>query len=287
MLSFSRNSLEMKAIRVFGRSIGLLLVVAAAACSAKPVSIQVSPRKVVLYGIERGQRLTAQLLDAKGQAVDAGRPTWSSSKPDVATVDEGGRVVSKGEGQATITAAFGELTADVPVEVVDTATIEVSPGQATLVGPVGTSFSMTALVKSSRNRPVAIRPTWTSSDERVARVSPEGAVIAVGNGTATVTAHVGELQGAAEVAVLVSEIARLEVHPATALVRVGDSQRFQVVAFAPDGTRMENAIARFRSSNPAVATIDGTGVAAGMAAGTATIHADLAGRAAEATLIVN
>jgi uncharacterized protein YjdB len=102
-----------------------------------------------------------------------------------------------------------------------------------------------------------------------------------------VTAHVGELQGAAEIAVLVREIARLEVHPATALVRVGDSQRFAVVAFAPDGSRLENAVAQFHSSNPAVATINGGGIASGVAAGTATIHVDVAGHVADATLIVN
>jgi uncharacterized protein YjdB len=107
------------------------------------------------------------------------------------------------------------------------------------------------------------------------------------NGTATVTANVGELQGAAEVTVLVGDITRLEVRPATALVRVGDSQKFQVVAYGPDGGRLENAMARFQSSNPAVATIDGAGLAAGVSAGTATIRAELAGRTAEATLIVN
>jgi len=87
--------------------------------------------------------------------------------------------------------------------------------------------------------------------------------------------------------VMLRDISKLEVRPATALVRVGDSQHFEVVAFGPDGVRLENAVAQFRSSNPAVATIDGAGVASGIAAGTATIHADLAGQAAEATLIVN
>ena len=86
---------------------------------------------------------------------------------------------------------------------------------------------------------------------------------------------------------MVRDIARLEVRPATALVRVGDSQRFEIVAFGPDGTRLESAVAQFQSSNPGVATVDGSGLASGIAAGTATIRADLAGRAAEATLIVN
>jgi uncharacterized protein YjdB len=277
----------MRAIRVSGGAVGLLVLAALAACSRKPASIQVSPRKVVLYGMDRSQRLTARVLDRKGQALDTAQPSWSSSNSEVATVDEGGRVVSKGQGKSTITVSFGELSAETPVEVVDAASIEVVPGQATLVGPPGTSLSFTALVKSSKKEPLAIRPTWMSSNEKVVKVSPEGLVTSVENGTATVTAQVGELQGAAEVSVLVRDIERLEVRPATALVRIGDSQRFQVVAYGPDGARLENAMARFRSSNPAVATIDGAGLAAGVSAGTVTIHAELAGRSAEATLIVN
>jgi len=276
----------MRVIRVTGAAL-CLLAVFATACSRKPASIQVSPRKIVLYGIGRSQRLTAQLLDKKGQALESGHATWASSKRDVATIDDAGRVVSKGSGKTMVSANFEGLTAEVPVEVVDAAAIEVIPPQATLIGPAGTSFTVSAAVKTSKNQPISIRPTWSSSDEKVAKVSPEGVVTSVGNGTAAVTAHIGELQGVAEVSVLVREIARLEVHPATALVRVGDSQRFQVVAFSSDGSRLENAVAQFRSSNPTVATIDGGGNASGVSAGTATIHVDVAGRVAEATLIVN
>ncbi|HEY3171029.1 MAG TPA: Ig-like domain-containing protein [Thermoanaerobaculia bacterium] len=276
----------MRTIRATSAALCLLAVVGTA-CSRKPASIQVSPGKVVLYGIDRSERLTAQLLDKKGQAVASGRVSWASAKPEVATVDNSGRIVSKGDGKTMVTVSFGDLTSQVPVEVVDATAIEVVPARATLIGPAGTSFTLTAAVKSSKNQPLSLRPTWSSSDPKVAKVSPDGVVTSVGNGTASVMAHLAELQGVAEVSVLVREIARLEVHPATALVRVGDSQRFQVVAFAPDGSRLENAVAQFRSSNPAVATIDGGGIASGKGAGTATIHVAVAGRAAEATLIVN
>jgi uncharacterized protein YjdB len=276
----------MRTIRLI-RAVLCLLLAGATACARKPASIQVSPRKVLLYGIERSERLTAQLVDARGQPIEGGRVTWASSKSDVAAVDNAGRVVAKGEGKARVTATVGEISTDVPVEVVDAATIEIVPGQAVLVGPVGTTLALAGLVKSSKNQPVPLRPTWKSSDEKVVKVTPEGTLTSVGNGTATVTAQLGDLQGAAEITVMVRDVARLEVRPATALVRVGDSQRFEIVAFGPDGARLENAIAQFRSSNPAVATIDGAGIASGIAAGTATIRAELAGQAAEATLIVN
>ena len=276
----------MRAIGVFRAALCLLLA-GSAACARKPASIQVSPRKVVLYGLDRSQRLTAQLLDSKRNPIEGGRVTWTSSKPEVAGVDESGRVLSKGEGKSNVTATVGEISSSVPVEVVDAASIEIVPGQAVLVGPAGTTLALVNTVKSSKGHPVPLRATWKSSDEKVVTVTPEGKLTSVGNGRASVSAQVGELQGAVDITVMIRVITKLEVRPATALVRVGDSQRFEVVAFGPDGARLENAIAQFRSSNPAVATIDGSGVASGIAAGTATIHADLAGQAAEATLIVN
>ena len=276
----------MRAIGVFRAALCLLLL-GFVACGRKPASVRVSPGKVVLYGLERSQRLTAQILDSKGQPVESGSVTWASSQPEVAEVDEAGRVLAKGEGKTVVTATAGEISKEVPIEVVDAAAIEIVPGQAFLVGPAGTTFALAGSVKSSKNQPVPLRPTWKSSDEKVVTVTADGGLTSVANGTATVTAQVGELTGAAEITVMVRDIARLEVRPATALVRVGDSQRFEIVAFGPDGARLENAIAKFHSSNPAVATIDGAGVASGIAAGTATIRADLAGQAAEATLIVN
>jgi len=277
----------MRSSRLLGLLACALAVTLAASCARKPASIQVSPRKVVLYGLERGERLTARVFDKKGQPFDEARPVWSSSSPAVVDVDEGGRVVAKSEGKATVTATSGELSAQVSAEVVDVSVIEVSPPQASLAGPAGTSFLLTALLKSSKDVPLAIPPVWSSSNEKVAKVSPQGLVTSVESGTATVTARLGELQAASEVSVVLRDIARLEMRPATALVRVGDSQRFQVVAWATDGTRMENTMARFQSSNPAVATIDGSGLALGTAAGTATIRAELGGRTAESTLIVN
>jgi uncharacterized protein YjdB len=278
----------MKAIPVLRAALCLLVLVVAPSCSRKPASVQVTPGKVVLYGIDRGQRLTARLFDQKGQPLEeAPRATWSSSKPDVAAVDEGGRVVSRSAGNAVVTVAFGNVSAEVPVEVIDAAAVEVLPGRATLVGPAGTELPVSAVVKSSKDEPVDLPITWASSDEKVVSVSAGGLVTSVGNGRATVTARVGELQGVADVTVLVQDIARLEVRPSTALVRVGDSQRFEVVAVLPDGRKFENAMAQFRSSNPSVATIDGGGVAAGVGPGSATIRVDLAGQTVEATLIVN
>lgn len=254
-------------------------------CSAKPAAIEVSPRSVKIYGLQRSQRLTGALMDRKGRPM-SGALQWSSSKTDVVTVD-GGKLQSKAEGRAIVTVSFQQLSASVPVEVIDVKTVEVLPAAAHLVGPVGTTLALSAVVKNSKDRPSSRPVAWKSLNPGVAAVSPDGLVTSVTPGKAAIIARVGDIEAVSEVVVSVGEVTRLEIRPATALVRVGDSQRFETIAYGPDGKRYESSSATFQSSNPQVATVDGSGTAAGLAPGTTTIHATVAGTAAEATLIVN
>jgi trimeric autotransporter adhesin len=259
----------------------------AVACSRKPATIDISPKKVKLYGIDRSTRLTARLLDKKGQPFETGTPTWSSSNPAVVEAEAGGRVVAKKEGKATVSAQYEGLQAQVPVEVVDVSTIEVSSPQLTLIGPPGTSVPLSFTVKNSAGQSVALTPVWTSQNPKVATVSEDGRVTAVGAGATTIVGKIGDVQGGTDVAVKLHDIVRLEVHPATALVRVGDSQHFTVTAFGADGLPIPEVAAAFQSSNAGVASVDPSGLATGRHAGAATIKAELAGVTGEATLLVN
>ena len=258
----------------------------AVGCSAKPAAIEVSPRSVKIYGLQRNQRLTGALLDRKGRPV-AGTLQWSSSKNDVVTVDGTGKLQSKAEGRSVVTASFQKFSVSVPVEVIDVKAIEIAPATAHLVGPAGTTLALSAAVKNSKNQPASRPVSWRSLAPRVATVSSDGLVTSVAPGTAAIIAKVGDVEAVSEVVVLIGEVTRLEIRPATALVRVGDSQHFETIAYGPDGKPYETSSATFRSSNPQVATVDASGVASGLVAGTATIRATVAGAAAEATLIVN
>ncbi len=275
-------------MRLLSRALAVLgVALVAAACSRKPGTIEISPKKVTIYGLARGQRLTVRVLDKKGQLMEGKSPGWTSSDGSTVDVDAGGRVVAKKAGKATVTAEYQGVSAQVPVEVVDIASIEFGAPSLSLIGPAGTSIPLTWQVLDSKQAKVDIAPTWSTSDPKVATVSDAGLVTSVAAGTTTVVAKVGDVQGACEVAVSVRAIARLEVRPATALVRVGDSQRFVVTAFGPDGQAIPDVAAAFRSSDPAVASVAASGVATGHKAGAATIKAELAGAAAEASLLVN
>jgi uncharacterized protein YjdB len=264
-----------------------LAVVFAVACGHKAASIDVSPKRVRIYGLERSQRLTGRVLDRKGQPLDAS-PEWSSSNAEIVQAEPGGRLVAKKAGKATVTAAYEGVTAEVPVEVFDVSSLETTPASVPLIGPVGTSVPLTCTLRDSGQRVIEnLKPTWTSSNPKVATVSDDGVVTSVAPGTATILTKVGDLQGISEVTVRVLPIARLELRPETALIRVGDSQHYQVTAYGPDGQPIPGVAAAYSSSSPAVATIDSAGVASGRSAGAATIRVELAGAFAQATLLVN
>ena len=262
---------------------GLLVAIG---CSRGPASIDLSPKKVKIYGIDRSQRMTARLVDKKGQPVE-GTPDWSSSNAKVVEAEPGGRLVAKSAGKAMITATYHDLTAQVPAEVVDVSMIELAPPELSLIGPAGASVPLAFTVKDSAGKRIDLKPTWSSSNPKAATVSDEGVVTSVALGKTTVVGRIGDVQGGCDVAVIVRPISRLELRPATALVRVGDSQHFAVIAYGPDGLAIPDVAAAFRSSDPAVASVDAAGVASGRKAGAATIKVELAGITAEATLLVN
>ena len=266
--------------------VGALAILTAAACSPSPASIDLSPKKVKIYGIERAQRMTARILDKKGQPME-GAPEWSTSNNAVVTAEPGGRLVAKGSGKATVTAAYRDIRVQVPVEVVDVSAIELAAPALSLIGPVGTTVPLSYAVKDSKGRLLDLKPSWSSQDPKAASVNEEGVVTSIAAGKTTIIARIGDIQGGCDVDVVVRPIARLEIRPATALVHVGDSQRFLVIAYGPDGTAISEVAGAFKSSDPAVATVDSAGVASGRKAGAATIRVELAGTSAEATLLVN
>ena len=265
----------------------LVLLLSAAGCSRRAARIEVSPKSLKIYGIDRPQRLTSRLLDKKNRPLEIGTANWESANASIATVDGGGLVTPKAEGKTRIIAKYEAIRTEVPVEVVDVKSLELTPTSVHLVGPVGTQVPLQVVIKNSKNVPISLTPVWTSSKPEVVTVSPDGVVTSVSRGVSTLLARVGDVQGVCEVVADIRNIARVEIRPLTALVRLGDSQKFEVIAYDPDGRSIEGAAARFASSDPGVATVTASGQASGVKAGATTVRATIGGMTAEATLIVN
>jgi uncharacterized protein YjdB len=273
----------------FGRLLPVLLVAAlgAASCGKKPAEIRVTPAKLQLFGKARRVALSAEVLDRKGNVLPGQTLTWESSNPKVATVEATGLVKAVGPGKAQISARLNALSGVSTVEVVDVESVSMTPGRASLVGPVGTTLQLVAEAKDGAGNRVALAPKWATSDPKVVRVTDTGLVASAGEGQATVTASFGaEVSTGCDVKVLFREISALEISAATILLKTGET--WKIVAMVKDdkGALIEDPALTWSSTDPKVASVS-NGVVRGESPGTATVSVAAGPRVLKATVIVN
>lgn len=200
--------------------------------------------------------------------------TWESSDPSVATVTNDGVVVYKGVGQATITCtskSTPSVTAVCTVNVTEAVT--------------GITLSDYSIIRYSNQMdgiqvlawldavPVSDREIiWTTNNSTVAEVSPSGIITTHGVGVALITC-------ASKSNTEVFADCRVEVRQSVTGITLGESQ---IIRSSNDlGTVQLNASVQpataankdllWESSNPAVATVDDTGMVSLVGSGTAVI----------------
>lgn len=130
--------------------------------------------------------------------------TWSSNKPEVANVDQTGKVTAVAAGSANITATTedGGFIATCTVTVTPIAVTGVTLNKGTLSLNVGGSETLTATVAPSNATNKTVY--WKSSNTAVATVDANGKVTAVAVGTATITATTADQAKTATCAVTVT-----------------------------------------------------------------------------------
>src|SRR3989441_12229619 len=167
------------------------------------------------------------------------------------------------------------------------ANVSVSPSPATvLVG--GTKQLVVRLEDAAGNVLTGRVVTWASGNTAVATVSGAGLATGVAVGSATITATAEGKNGTAAVTVTVPPpvpVASVTVAPATVLVGV----TVQLTATTKDaaGNVLTGRTVTWATSNPAVATVNFTGLATGVAAGQATITATSEGQSGTAAITVS
>lgn len=249
------------------------------------VEIEVTPATATFNAAGATEQLDAVALDDQGEPVTGVSFTWSSDDETVATVSTTGLVTAEGEGETGITARADDVsgTATVIVEV-EAAAVDVTPATAAIVVGGTTSFEAEA-TDANENVIEDAEVTWTSSDETVATVDESGTATGQGQGSATITASVGDVSDMATVTVAL-EVAAVEVAPGSAEVAVDETVEFSASAEDAEGNEISGLSFTWASDDEAVATVDENGVATGVAEGDATISATADGVSGSAELTV-
>ena len=196
--------------------------------------------------------------------------TFFSSNPQVAEVDFKGNVYAKGIGSATITAKTNfetSATCEVKVNPVQATSIQIEPMSIKM--HIGESEKLKATVLPTHTSDKSI--AWTSSDENIVSVDPEGKITAKSQGHAQILASTldgSELSAYCDVTVeAVAETITLN----TSSKKIGIGESFILIAHVlPEGSSSD---VLWKSSNPSVAYVDKNGRVEGFETGTVVITA--------------
>jgi hypothetical protein len=159
--------------------------------------------------------------------------------------------------------------------------IELRPGTVSFLG-AGKATEIHAAPYEKDGRPIPDPPcTWTTSDEKVAKVAGRGndaTVTAVGQGSAIVRCSIGDR--AAELPVQVRVVARLSIRPERVLLEVTDTPTplpLAVEAFDDRGTSLGTRAALVTCEREEVCRGDARGQVWPVGPGETTLRIDLEG----------
>src|SRR6185503_5400149 len=146
------------------------------------VSVSVDHTAVTLGALGDTVRLIATGRIATGSSTGTAGFAWSSSRPDVATVDPlTGLVTAVKNGTSTVSAAKAGISGAAVITVLQVgATLDVKPDTGALFA-IADSTQFPVTVADSRGHPLPDLPplSWLSRDETVVKTTSTGYVRAV------------------------------------------------------------------------------------------------------------
>ena len=203
---------------------------------------------------------------------------WISSTPDVASVDQTGKITALKPGITTITVETedGGYTATCNVTVIDSSIVSVTGVKlsATVAElTIGNSKQLTAAISPTNATNKGV--TWSSSNTNVASVSSSGVVVAKGEGTVTITVKTDDGGYTAACTIRVSKpspsvvaVTGVKLSAIGIELPVGGSKRLSATITPSNAT---NKAVTWSSDNTSVAAVNASGLITAKGEGTATV----------------
>lgn len=195
--------------------------------------------------------------------------TWESSNEDVATITNG-KVTAMSVGEATIKVTAAELglsaSCKIKVNPVEAETIVLNTTNQEL--KIGDEFQLTATIEPENTTDKSI--TWESNDDKIATVTEEGLVKAVGVGKAIITVTSGNVSVTCNIEVEPIQVTGISLSHEDIEIEITDEFKLQATISPEDAT---NKKVIWQSKNPNIAEVDDNGNITGVNEGNTVVTA--------------
>jgi hypothetical protein len=257
--------------------------------SASLVSIAVTPANPsIAKGASQQFTATGTYSDSSTQNLTSS-VTWSSTNTAAAMIGSGGLATGVGTGTTTISATSGSISGSTTLTVTapTLVSIAVTPANPSIAKGATQQFAATGTYSDNSTQNLTSSVTWSSTNTAVATITSAGLATAAGTGTATISAASGSISGSTNLSVTATLVS-IAVTPTNPSISQGGTQQFTATGTYSDGGTLNiTGSVTWSSTNTAVATISGAGLASGVAQGTTTIQAKSGSITGSTTLTVS
>lgn len=255
-------------------------------------ALQLSPASLnIPLGVK--SQLSATGVYSDGSHADAtASVTWTSSAPSVASVSNvagsNGNVTSNAQGDATITAALGAVSATAPVHVGSASLLSVSVVGQDGQLPLGLSTALKAFGTYTDGSVVDLtaQATFASTTPAITvsnATGTKGVALAAALGQSVVSATVGGVTGELTVGTTAAQLQSITVSTPPVLP-LGLATQLTATGNYSDGSTIDlTSQVAWTSSAPGVATV-ASGLLTPLGVGSATVTASLGGVSATTTV---
>jgi len=229
--------------------------------------------------VASGLPVTFTATDNTGANV-SGSVAWLSSNNTVATVNASGIATTRAQGLTYITASANGSTSNVATLTVSPpilTALSITPAAASVPMGLPTQLTATGIFTDGLQIDITSQVTWTSANPTVATVDTKGLVtgLVLGSSTTVTASFMGLITSApATVSVAAAALASISITPTAPSTPMGVNLPLTATGTYTDGTtgNVSGAVT-WGTSNPAVATVNASGIATPVAMGTTNITA--------------
>ncbi len=228
--------------------------------------------------IEAAQQLQLFGIFSDGSKQDlTALATWQSSNAAVATVSSTGAAFGVAAGPVTFIGSFGgqsDTTPTVQVTATSLTYVTLHVNSSILIKGSSLPVLVTGHYSDGSTQDLTSLSTFSSSNPAAISVSSSGAALAVNPGQSTITATVQGQSSSTNIADNPASVLSVTVTPGSTQFALGTTQPFRALANFSNGASVDvTADCLWGSTNPAVFTVDATGVAKSGSVGTASVTA--------------
>jgi hypothetical protein len=238
----------------------------------------------------KSESLTATGSFSDGSTQDlTASVTWQASPPAVATINAQGDLTSLAQGSAQVSATYQGITGNTSITIGTAALMSLAVNATQSSLPLGESELLTATGSFSdgTTKNLSSSVTWKASPSTVARISTQGSLTGLVQGTAEVSAVSQGITGNISVTIGSAALMQIAVSPNQSSLPLGESEPLTATGSFSDGTTQNlTSSVKWTSAVPGIAGVSSAGAVVGKSVGTATINATFASVTGVASLTV-